>query len=325
MKFYEENYCGYFIGFFSNVRRSRRVRRTLASRGMVEAVTWSFISKPAAQLFGGGKRELELANPIAADLCDMRPSLVPGLIAAAQANADRGLGDLALFEVGQVFTGDQPQDQLLTAAGLRRGIASRFGLGRNWSGSPNADVFDVKADALAVLAAAGAPMAGLQVLPARLPWLHPGRSATIQIAKTVLGWFGEMHPGALEKLGADGPLMVFEIILDRIPEGRKKQGRAAIALSPLHPVSRDFAFIVDHSVNAADIQRIALGVDKKLITSVTVFDVYEGKGIAEGSKSIAIAVTLQPRDKTLTDLEIDAVAAKIVGEITRKTGGSLRA
>ncbi|MCL2715302.1 MAG: phenylalanine--tRNA ligase subunit beta [Alphaproteobacteria bacterium] len=306
--------------------RSRRARRTLASRGMVEAVTWSFIAKPAARLFGGGGAELELANPIAAELSDMRPSLLPGLIAAAQANADRGFGDLALFELGEVFTGDQPKDQLLAAAGLRRGFATPAGMGRHWSGSVAASPFDVKADALAALAAAAAPMAGLQIAAASEPWLHPGRSGVIRIGKAILGWFGEMHPRALETLRADGPLMVFEVFLDRIPEGRRKtsQARAAIELWPFHPVSRDFAFIVDHSVSAADIQRMALAVDRKLITDVTVFDVYEGKGIAEGSKSIAIAVTLQPREKTLTDLEIDAVAAKIIGEITRKTGGSLR-
>jgi len=307
--------------------RSRRARRTLASRGMVEAVTWSFIAKSAAQLFGGGAHELELANPIAAELSDMRPSLLPGLIASAQANADRGFGDIAVFELGQVFTGDRPEDQLTAAAGLRRGFATHAGMGRHWTGASTACAFDVKADALAALAAAGAPMQGLVIAPAQLPWLHPGRSGMIRVGKAVLGWFGEMHPRALETLRADGPLMVFEIFLDRIPEGRRKtsQAKAAIDLSPFHPVSRDFAFIVDHSVNASDIQRLALAVDKKLITSVTVFDVYEGKGIAEGSKSIAIAVTLQPREKTLTDVEIDAIAAKIVGEITRKTGASLRA
>ncbi|RXH19715.1 phenylalanine--tRNA ligase subunit beta [Bradyrhizobium guangzhouense] len=308
--------------------RTRRARRALASRGMTEAVTWSFITKAAAQLFGGGQRELEVANPIAADLSDMRPSLLPGLVAAAQANADRGYGDVVLFEVGQVFRGDRPQDQFMAASGVRRGLASSEGLGRHWSGSDQADVFDAKADALAVLAAAGAPMQALQIVAGGPAWLHPGRSGTIQIGpQNVLGYFGEMHPRALEALGADGPLVVFEVILDRIPEAKKKPTRAKplIELSAFQPVSRDFAFIVDRNVKAGDIVRAAQGVDKKLITGVVVFDVYEGKGIDDGKKSVGIAVAIQPREKTLTDQEIEAVAAKIVAEVTKKTGGTLRA
>lgn len=307
--------------------RTRRARRALASRGMVEAVTWSFIAKPAAKLFGGGQRELEVANPIASDLSDMRPTLLAGLLAAAQANADRGFGDVALFEVGQLFRGDRPQDQFMAASGVRRGFASSEGLGRHWSGSAQADVFDAKADALAVLAAAGAPMQALQIVAGGPGWLHPGRSGTIQIGpQNVLGYFGEMHPRALEALGADGPLIVFEVILDRIPEAKKKPTRAkpAIELSAFQPVMRDFAFIVDRTVKAGDIVRAAQGVDKKLITGVSVFDVYEGKGIDDGKKSIAIAVTIQPREKTLTDQEIEAVAAKVVAEVTKKTGGTLR-
>ncbi|WP_298245123.1 phenylalanine--tRNA ligase subunit beta [uncultured Bradyrhizobium sp.] len=307
--------------------RTRRARRALASRGIVEAVTWSFITKIAAELFGGGQRDLEVANPIASDLSDMRPTLLAGLIAAAQANANRGVSDVALFEVGQIFKGDRPQDQFMAASGVRRGFASSEGLGRHWTGSAPADAFDAKADALAVLAAAGAPMQALQIVAGGPKWLHPGRSGTIQIGpQNVLGYFGEVHPRALEALGADGPLVVFEVILDRIPEAKKKPTRAKplIELSAFQPVSRDFAFIVDRTVKAADIVRAAQGVDKKLITGVNVFDVYEGKGIDDDKKSIAVAVTLQPREKTLTDQEIEAVAAKIVAEVTKKTGGVLR-
>ena len=307
--------------------RTRRAKRALAVRGMVEAVTWSFISRPHAELFGGGQSELTLANPIASDLSEMRPSLLPGLVAAAQANADRGFSDIALFEVGQIFKGDRPEDQLVAAAGVRHGYASSKGLGRHWSGSAMADALDAKADAFAVLAAAGAPMQALQVAPGGASWLHPGRSGTIQIGpQNVLGYFGELHPRALEQLKADGPLMAFEVILDRIPDARAKPTRAKpmLELSPFQPVSRDFAFIVDRSVKAGDIVRAAQGADKKLITDVTVFDLYEGKGIDAGKKSIAIAVTLQPREKTLTDQEIEAVAAKIVAEVTKKTGGALR-
>jgi phenylalanyl-tRNA synthetase beta chain len=200
-------------------------------------------------------------------------------------------------------------------------------MGRHWSGTVAADALDAKADAFAVLSAAGAPMQALQIVPGGADWLHPGRSGTIQIGpQNVLGYFGELHPRALEALGADGPLTGFEVILDRIPDAKQKPTRAkpVLELSPFHPVSRDFAFIVDRSVRTGDIVRSAQSADKKLITDVMVFDVYEGKGIDGGKKSIAIAVTIQPREKTLTDQEIEAVAAKIVAEVTKKTGGMLR-
>jgi phenylalanyl-tRNA synthetase beta chain len=299
---------------------------------MVEAVTWSFIAKPQAELFGGGSKELALANPIASDLSDMRPSLLPGLVAIAQANADRGFPDAALFEVGQIFRGDRPQDQFVAAAGIRRGTASSAGIGRHWSGSPAADALDAKADAFAVLTAAGAPVQALQIAASseskNFPaWLHPGRSAAIQIGpQNVLGYFGELHPRVLEALKADGPMLAFEVILDRIPEAKQKPTRAkpVLELPAFQPVSRDFAFIVDRGVKAAEIVRAAQNVDKKLVSGVTVFDIYEGKGIDADKKSVAIAVTLQPRDKTLTDQEIDAVAAKVVAEVAKRTGGALR-
>ncbi len=312
--------------------RTRRAKRALAARGSVEAVTWSFISHAQAQLFGGGKPALALANPIASDLSDMRPSLLPGLIAAAQANADRGYDDLALFEVGQVFAGDRPQDQFVAASGVRAGLASSRGFGRHWSGSVSVDIFDAKADALAALAAAGAPVQAVQVAPLsevkNAPaWLHPGRAGALQIGPhNVLGYFGELHPRTLKALGADGPMVAFEVILDRIPDAKAKptRAKAALDLPTFQPVSRDFAFIVARDVKAQDVVRAAQGADRKLIAGVTVFDLYEGKGIEDGKKSIAIAATLQPRDKTLTDPEIDAVAARIVAEVTKKTGGTLR-
>jgi phenylalanyl-tRNA synthetase beta chain len=309
--------------------RTRKAKRALAARGMDEAVTWSFISKPQAELLGGGKPELALANPIAADLSDMRPSLLPGLVAAAQKNADRGSPDVALFEVGQIFRGDRPEDQLTAASGVRRALAKATGIGRHWSApAAEVDAFDVKADALAALTAAGAPAQALQVVPGGPAWFHPGRSGTIQIGpQNVLGHFGELHPRALEALDADGPLVAFEVILEKIPEPKAKPTRArpVLELSAFQPVERDFAFVVDRAVKAADILRATQSVDRKLIANVAVFDVYEGKGIDPGKKSIAIAVTLQPREKTMTDQEIDAVAAKIVAEVGKRTGGVLRA
>jgi len=308
--------------------RTRKAKRALAARGMTEAVTWSFIGKAEAELFGGGSAALALANPIAAELSDMRPSLITGLVAAAQKNADRGFNDVALFEVGQIFKGDQPQDQFTAASGVRRGLARAAGIGRHWTnGSGGVDAFDVKADALAVLTAAGAPASALQVAPGGPSWLHPGRSGTIQIGpQNVLGFFGELHPRILRALKADGPLVAFEVILERIPEAKAKPTRAkpVLDLSPFQPVSRDFAFVVSRATKAADIVRAAQNVDRKLITGVNVFDVYEGQGIDPDKKSVAIAVTLQPREKTMTDEEIDALAKKIVAEVSKRTGAVLR-
>jgi phenylalanyl-tRNA synthetase beta chain len=307
--------------------RTRKAKRALAVRAMAEAVTWSFVSKREAELFGGGRPALALVNPIAAELSDMRPSLIPGLVMAAQKNADRGFSDIALFEVGQIFRGDRPEDQSTAASGIRRGLANPSEIGRHWLGGGAADAIDVKADALAVLTAAGAPVQALQVVPGGPAWFHPGRSGTIQIGpQNVLGHFGELHPRALAALDAEGPIMAFEVVLENIPEPKAKPTRAkpVLELSQFQPVERDFAFVVDRAIKAADIVRAAQNVDRKLITDVTVFDVYEGKGIDPGKKSIAIAVTLQPRDKTMTDEEIEAMAGKIVAEVTKRTGGTLR-
>jgi len=309
--------------------RTRKAKRALAARGLVEAVTWSFVSKREAELFGGGSAALALANPIAAELSDMRPSLLAGLIVAAQRNADRGFPDTALFEVGQIFKGDRPEDQFTAASGLRRALAKSDGAGRHWSSKAGpVDAFDAKGDAFAVLAAAGAPMQALQVVPGGPAWFHPGRSGTIQIGpQNILGHFGELHPRVISGLKAEGPLVAFEVILEKIPEPKAKSTRAKalLELSPFQPVDRDFAFVVDNTVKAADIVRAAQNVDKKLISNVIVFDVYEGKGVEPGKKSIAIAVTIQPREKTMTDAEIDALSGKIVAEVTKRTGGVLRA
>ncbi|MBI3434323.1 MAG: phenylalanine--tRNA ligase subunit beta [Proteobacteria bacterium] len=308
--------------------RTRKAKRALAARAMLEAVTWSFIAKAGAQAFGGGDEMLALANPIAAELSDMRPSLIPGLVAAAQRNADRGIANTALFEVGQVFKGDQPADQLIAASGIRRGLATGAGLGRHWSGGVGAAAaHDVKADALAALAAAGAPVAAIQIVAGAPAWFHPGRSGTLRIGpQNVLGHFGELHPLALQALDAQGPVFAFEIVLDKIPDpkARATRTRPLLDLPAFQPVERDFAFIVERNAQAADLIRAAQNVDRKLITSVVVFDLYEGAGIEPGKKSIAISVTLQPREKTMTDAEIDAVAARIVAEVAKRVGGVLR-
>jgi phenylalanyl-tRNA synthetase beta chain len=309
-------------------RRVAGAKRALAVGGCVEAVTWSFIAHARAVAFGGGAPALALANPIASDLSDMRPSLLPGLIAAAQRNADRGHGDVALFEVGQIFQGDGAADQKIAAAAIRRGGAKPGATGRNWSAeTAPVDSFDAKGDALALLAALGAPVGGLQIVPGGPPWLHPGRSATLQFGpKNVIGAFGELHPRALAALDAEGPIVGFELILNDIPapKFRPTKARPKLELSEFMPLQRDFAFLVDRSVNAGDIVKAALAGERLLVTEAGVFDVYEGKNIPEGKKSVAISVTLQPREKTLTEAEIDAVAAKIIAEVAKKTGATLR-
>ncbi|MGP9820631.1 phenylalanine--tRNA ligase subunit beta [Salinarimonas sp. NSM] len=309
-------------------KRTRSAKRTLAARGMLEAVTWSFIAKEQALLFGGGDPALEVANPIASDLSDMRPSLLPGLIRAAQRNADRGYPDVALFEVGQCFRDDTPAGQTVRAAAVRRGTARLEGAGRHWDGGARTvDVFDAKADALALLAALGMPVGSLQIVAGGPAWMHPGRSGRIQLGpKAVFGHFGELHPSVLKALDAKGPIVAFEIDLETLPAPKLKptKARPPLALSGFQPLTRDFAFVVDAGVEAAAIVRAAQGADKALVTDVAVFDVYEGERVEAGKKSVAIAVTLQPREKTLTDTEIEAISRKIVGEVGKKTGAVLR-
>ena len=308
-------------------KRTRLAKRTLASLGLSEAVTWSFISKVQAELFGGGKPELALANPIAADLSDMRPSLIPGLAAAAERNARRGFKDVALFEVGQVFLGEGENDQRIAATALRRGLAKRQGLGRHWSGGGSVDVFEAKADALALLASLGVNLAALQIVPGGPAFLHPGRSATLQFGpKNIVGWFGELHPQTLETLDVEGPVVAFEITLDAIaaPKARPTKAKPKLERSEFMPLERDLAFVTPETTRAADILKAALAADRALVTKADVFDVYRGVGLPTGHKSVAISVTLQPKERTLTDAEIEAAVAKVVAEVAKKTGATLR-
>ena len=308
--------------------RSRAAKRALAVRGMMEAVTWSFIPARHAEIFGGGQAGLKLANPIAADMSDMRPSLLPGLIAAAQRNADRGFGDVALFEVSGTYEGDTPETQRRVAAGIRRGTAKLEGAGRSWAGNAqNVGLFDAKADAFAVLEACGAPVDRLQVEAAGPAWYHPGRSGVIKLGpKTVLGHFGEFHPKTLEVLDVSGPLAGFEVFVDAVPEPKAKPTRTKpkLELSAFQAVKRDFAFVVDKAVEAGTLTRAALAADKKLITGVSVFDIFEGASLGDGKKSVAIEVSIQPVEKTLTDEDFEALAGRIVENVKKQTGGVLR-
>lgn len=306
-------------------KRNRRAKRALAGRGMMEAVTWSFVSAAEATIFGGGDKALKLANPISSDLSDMRPSLLPGLLLAAQRNADRGYGDVAIFEVGQVFQGDRPEDQHDCASGLRRGLSAA---GRHWSATPSpVSLYDAKEDALTLLATLGANVDNFQINAAGPDYFHPGRCGTIQQGpKNIIGHFGEFHPRVLQQLDVVGPIVGFEINLAALPAPRAKatKTKGAMRASDLQPLHRDFAFVVDGHVNADKLLKAASSVDKKLITDVTLFDIYEGKGIGEAKKSLAIDVTLQPMTKTMTDEEIEAISTKIILAVEKATGGILR-
>lgn len=303
--------------------RLRLARHAMAARGLSEAITWSFIPHGQAAHFAdqGALARLQLENPISVEMDTMRPSLLPGLVMAAQRNADRGMAHQALFEAGQAYAGDQPQDQEMVVAGLRRGPIRKEWMGQ----SPAADLFTVKADALALLDELGGPAGSVQITEDAPKWYHPGRSGTFRLGPNVLAWFGELHPRLMKAMDVGGPLVAFEAFIDRIPAPRKGgTGRPPLDLPELLPVRRDFAFLLDRATPADQVLRAARGADKGLISEVSVFDVYEGKGVEDGKKSLAIEVVLQPRDKTLTDKEIDAVSEKVVAKVTKATGGALR-
>ena len=308
-----------------NQNRLRLAKRALAARGLNEAVTWSFIPETHARAFGAENHiaQLTVENPISSDLNCMRPSLLPGLIMAAGKNIDRGFDNVALFEAGPQFAGDAPEDQSLAISGIRRSAGQR-----HWTENTRpVDAFDAKGDALAALEAVGAPLGSVQVTDDAPHWYHPGRSGVIRLGpKNVLATFGEVHPAILDLLDVKGPMVAFEVIPANVPQPKKKatKTRAPLNASDLPAVTRDFAFVVEKAVTAAELLRAAKGADKKLIVAADLFDVYEGKGIEEGKKSLAIEVTLQPFDKTLTDDEIDVVAQKIIAQVSKATGGVLR-
>jgi phenylalanyl-tRNA synthetase beta chain len=301
--------------------RVRAGRRALAARGYAETITWSFMKRANAELFGGGQTELVVTNPIASDLDCMRPSILPNLIEAAGKNARRGFADAALFEIGPYYKGDQPADQVTAIA-----VVVAPHPPRRWDGGSSDPLFDLKADLMALLEEFGAP--ALQVVQgANSDWWHPGRSARLQLGpKNVVAEFGELHPRILKALDVEGPMVGFELNLDAIPEPKRKSTKTKPAFqpSPLMPLSRDFAFLVDAKTPAGDLVRPIQGADKALIADARVFDVYQGQGVPEGQKSVAVEVLVQPREKTLTDAEIEALSAKIVAAAAKAVGAKLR-
>ncbi|MEO9897267.1 MAG: phenylalanine--tRNA ligase subunit beta [Paracoccaceae bacterium] len=303
-------------------RREQVARRTCAALGYNELVTYSFIDQASARLFGGGDDKTRVENPISSDMSHMRPALLPELLKAAARNQARGITDLALFEVGPAFQGGEPEEQHQLVSGL---LVGRTGPKDVHGASRPVDVYDVKADAEAVLAAMGAP-ARVQILRDAPDHWHPGRHGKICLGpKKVLGIFGELHPKVLQELDVKGPAMAFTLWPEQIPMPRNSGStRAALNISDLQAVERDFAFVVDANVEALTLVNAALGADKALIDDVRVFDEFIGGSLGEGKKSLAIAVRLQPKDKTLKDEDIEAVAAKVVEKVTKATGGVLR-
>ena len=296
--------------------RAATARRLLASRGLLECVTFSFVARDRAALFGDTPDALRLVNPIAADLDQMRPTPLATLAPAASRNAARGSLSGGLFEIGPAFA-ETAQEVL--AAGLRYGPAPR-----SWPQGAAPDAMAAKADAFAVLATLGLPMESLSVTPDAPDHYHPGRSGTIrQGPKLVLGHFGELHPQVLAALDLSGPAVAFEVRLDAVPEPKKRR-KAPPDLPALQPLRRDFAFVVDAQVSAETLLRAVRGADRTLVASASLFDVYAGEHVPAGKKSLAVEVVIQPRDATLTDAAIEALGAKVVAAVAKATGGVLR-
>ncbi len=304
-------------------RRAVTLKHELASRGMYETVTWSFTDSNLAKDFRKGREPVLLFNPIAADLDEMRPSVLPNLLLAVKNNTARGYGNVALFEVGPEFYGRKPGEQNQVAAGVRCGMTAK----KDWNGSARAyDVFDAKADALAAIAAANGPFENAQITLDAPTYYHPGRSGTLRLGKNVLAYFGEIHPGVLKKFGIKQRVMAFEVILSNIPLPRSSNDKAKkkLELAAFQPVDKDLAFVVDKTVPAVNLMTAAKTADREFIADVRVFDVYEGENLPEGKKSIALALTFQPKDKTFTDQDIENLMNKVIQEMKKKCNAELR-
>lgn len=299
------------------------IKHELASRGMYETVTWSFADSDIAQYFRKGKEAILLQNPIAKELNEMRPSILPNLLMAVKNNMARGYPNLALFEVGPEFSGRNPEEQHTAASGVRAGMTAK----KDWTAAARAyDVFDAKADALAVIAAANGPYENPQITTDAPSYYHPGRSGTIRLGKNALAYFGEIHPSVLKALDIKARVVAFEVNVDNIPLPRKNNGktRKKLELSAFQPVDKDLAFVVNKDVSAASIIAAAKNADRNQITEVRIFDIYEGANLPEGKKSVAISLTFQPMEQTFTDKDIENLMNKVIVEVGKKTGGELR-
>ena len=301
-------------------KREIAIRRALAARGLNQAITWSFMDSKLAKYFGS--KGILIANPIASDLDEMRPSLVPNLLSAVKRNQDRGIKDVQLFEVGPEFYSTTPNEQRMVACGVRAGA---FNPRHFLSDNRVVDVFDAKADALDALGAIDAPK-NLQVARRAPSWYHPGRSGSFVLGKNIVAHFGEIHPAILKVFDIKTPVVAFEVYMDNVPQPRSKsKSQKLLKMSNLMPFTRDFAFVMDKDVDAAKVIAAISGVDKEKITNVTVFDVYEGDKLPSDKKSLAIQVTVSPFEKTMTDKEIEILSVQIISAVQKMTGAELRA
>ncbi|WP_341760252.1 phenylalanine--tRNA ligase subunit beta [Candidatus Endowatersipora endosymbiont of Watersipora subatra] len=309
-------------------RKMRNTRQILASRGMNETICYSFIPQSHAQAFGGGNPKLALSNPFSANMSDMRPSLLPGLLSATRRNVERGISDIAIFEVSHVYHDVISENQTLSAAGVRRGTARLESSGRHWSSvSTQVSVFDAKEDLFSVLMACGIDSREIHIQSCGPDWFHPGRSGIIKLyPNTSIGAFGEFHPIVVELLNLSDRLCGFEINLDAIPQTKCQEIRRkeALNLSNLQVVKRDLAFIVDKRVKSSIIVHAAREANKQFVSYVNVFDVFEGAPLQTNKKSIAIEVTLQPINKSFTDEEIESIIKSVISNVSISTGGELR-
>lgn len=304
-----------------------QARRAMAARGLMETITFSFIHQDQAVAFAGGDKALQVVNPISLEMGTLRPSILPTMLEAAVRNASRGYGDGAFFEIGPVFKPEAKTTDLQQTAitALRFGEAVKR---QPQGGVRKVDWADAKADALAMLEAMGVPTAGLQIAADAPSYYHPGRSGSLRLGPAVLGYFGELHPVVIEQFGGKAlSVCGAEIIVEALPPIKPKKGTALplLKLESLQPLSRDFAFVLPIEVPSDKLVKAIRAADKDMVVSVDVFDDYRGKGLAEGQKSLALSVTLQPKDKAMTDAEIEAISQKIVQSVEKATGASLRA
>ncbi len=303
--------------------RIRLAKHVLASRHYLEAITWSFCKKERAKIFGGGQEELTLLNPISSELDCMRPSVLIHLIEAVQRNRDKGFEHVSLFETGHIYL-SEGQGKKPVQKRVISGVKTQE-TKRHWQGNITPDIYTIKADIYALIEALGGPVLNLSLSDVSRPVWHPGRSASLKLGpKNLIAEFGELHPGILKQIGYEGRLLAFEIFLDMIPKPRQKTAKPVLEVSEFMPLKRDFAFIIEHTIPVDQLIKAIRSVDKKQITEISVFDVYEGEHIEKDKKSIAIEVMITPNQKTLTDKEIKEVSDRIVRSVYQSTGAILR-
>jgi phenylalanyl-tRNA synthetase beta chain len=310
-------------GSLQIAHRLQVARRALAARGLTECQTWSFISRKLDGLFGEVDEAMIITNPISQELEVMRPSLLPNLLAGVSRNHDRGLEDIALFEVGHQYGSRLPMNQEIVVAGVRSGTYTP----RHWlRKTRNVDVYDAKSDFFSLLQAFGLDLDKVQVVAEGLPsWYHPGKSGRVQLGpKTCFGYFGEVHPKVLKQFNLTTPLVGFELLIAHIPLPKAKGRKPTLKLSPFQPLTRDLAFILDKEMPVGEVLKSMRQVNQELITGIDVFDVYQGEGIPTGKKSVAFTIHIEPHERTLTDKEINTIIDQIINKVHTVNGGELR-